>query len=233
MYCNRCGAYIPEDADFCPQCGSRVSRRAAQAQMQEGIPIRRAHRSNSIIFGAILAVAAVLIVCIICLTIVTKGNQQAQLEASKQSKTQQEEQPKHSTDSANSDAEDTTKQEESSSDSEVTNNYYYYGSDTEHANDYYNQVGSNGYLWPSDSEYISASDLSGFNQDTVAAIRNEIYARHGYAFHSTRWQNYFSSKTWYHRDSTCTANTIDSRLSDVERANIATLVSYEESKGWR
>lgn len=232
MYCNRCGAYIPEDADFCPQCGSRVSRRAAQAQMQEGIPIRRAHRSNSIIFGAILAVAAVLIVCIICLTIVTRGNQQAQLEASQQSQTH-EEQPKHSADSANSDAEDTTKQEESSSDSGVTNNYYYYGSDTEHANDYYNQVGSNGYLWPSDSEYISTSDLSGLNQDTVAAIRNEIYARHGYAFNSTRWQNYFSSKTWYHRDSTCTANTIDSRLSDVERANIATLVSYEESKGWR
>ena len=232
MYCNRCGAYIPEDAEFCPQCGSRVSRRTAQAQMQEGIPIRRAHRSNSVVIGAILAVAAVLIVCIICLTVVTKGNQQTQLEASRQSQTH-EEQPRHSTNSANSDAEDTTKQEESSSDSAVTNNYYYYGSNAEHANDYYNQVGSNGYLWPSDSEYISTSDLSGLNQDTVAAIRNEIYARHGYAFNSTRWQNYFSSKTWYHRDSTCTANNIDSRLSDVERANIATLVSYEDSKGWR
>lgn len=233
MYCNRCGAYIPEDADFCPQCGSRVSRQAAQAQMQEGIPIRRAHRSHSLLLGAILAVAAVLIVCIICLTIVTTGNQQAQLETSKQIQTQQEEQPKHSTDSEASDAEDTTKQEKSASDAQVTNNYYYYGSGTEHANDYYNQVGSNGYLWPSDSEYISTSDLSGLNQDTVAAIRNEIYARHRYAFHSTRWQNYFSSKTWYHRDSTCTANNIDSRLSDIERANIATLVSYEENKGWR
>ena len=56
MYCNRCGAHIPEDADFCPQCGCRVSGKAAQAQMQEGIPIRRAHRSNSVIIGAILAV---------------------------------------------------------------------------------------------------------------------------------------------------------------------------------
>lgn len=232
MYCNRCGAYIPEDAEFCPQCGSRVSRRAAQAQMQEGIPIRRAHRSNSVVIGAILAVAAVLIVCIICLTVVTKGNQQAQLEASRQSQTQQTEQPKHSTASTNSDAEDAAEQEKTS-DSQVTNNYYYYGSNAEHANDYYNQVGSSGYLWPSDSEYISASDLSGLNQDAVAAIRNEIYARHGYAFNSTRWQNYFSSKTWYHRDSTCTANNIDSRLSDIERANIATLVSYEENKGWR
>lgn len=85
MYCNRCGAHIPEDADFCPQCGCRVSGKAAQAQMQEGIPIRRAHRSNSVIIGAILAVAIVLIVCIICLTVVTRGNQQAQMEASKQS----------------------------------------------------------------------------------------------------------------------------------------------------
>ena len=54
MYCNRCGAHIPEDADFCPQCGCRVSGKAAQAQMQEGIPIRRAQRSNSVIIGAIL-----------------------------------------------------------------------------------------------------------------------------------------------------------------------------------
>lgn len=88
MYCNRCGAHIPEDADFCPQCGCRVSGKAAQAQMQEGIPIRRAHRSNSVIIGAILAVAIVLIVCIICLTVVTRGNQQAQMEASKQSQSE-------------------------------------------------------------------------------------------------------------------------------------------------
>lgn len=233
MYCNRCGAQIPEDADFCPQCGSRVSRRAAQAQMQEGIPIRQAHRSNAIIIGAILAVAAVLIVCTICLTIVTTGNQQTQTEASTQSQTQQTEQPKQKAASTEDDKQDTKEQTENASDSSVTNNYYYYGSNAEHANDYYNQVGSNGYLWPSDSTYISSSDLSGLNQDTVAAIRNEIYARHGYAFNSTRWQNYFSSKTWYHRDSTCTANTIDSRLSDIERTNIATLVSYEENKGWR
>ena len=52
MYCNRCGAHIPEDADFCPQCGCRVSGKAAQAQMQEGIPIRRAHHSNPVIIGA-------------------------------------------------------------------------------------------------------------------------------------------------------------------------------------
>lgn len=233
MYCNRCGAYIPEDADFCPQCGSRVSRQTAQAQMQEGIPIRRAHRSNAIIIGAILAVAAVLIVCTICLTIVTTGNQQTQAEASTQSQTQQTEQPEQKAASTEDDKQDTKEQTENASDSSVTNNYYYYGSNAEHANDYYNQVGSNGYLWPSDSAYISSSDLSGLNQDTVAAIRNEIYARHGYAFNSTRWQNYFSSKTWYHRDSTCTANTIDSRLSDIERTNIATLVSYEENKGWR
>lgn len=236
MYCNRCGAHIPEDADFCPQCGCRVSGKAAQAQTQEGIPIRRAHRSNSVIIGAILAVAIVLIVCIICLTVVTRGNQQAQMEASKQSQSEQVQQPTQKTDSADSGAAKKSEQTEktkASSDSQVTNNYYYYGDGAAHANDYYDEVGNNGYLWPSDTEYIVTSDLSGLNQDTVAAIRNEIYARHGYAFNSTRWQNYFSGKTWYHRDSSCTSSNIDSRLSDVERTNIATLVSYEESKGWR
>ena len=158
------------------------------------------------------------------------------MEASKQSQSEQVQQPTQKTASADSGEAKKSEQTEkakASSDSQVTNNYYYYGADAAHANDYYDEVGNNGYLWPSDTEYIVTSDLSGLNQDTVAAIRNEIYARHGYAFNSTRWQNYFSGKTWYHRDRSCTSSNIDSRLSDVERTNIATLVSYEESKGWR
>ena len=158
------------------------------------------------------------------------------MEASKESQSEQVQQPTQKTASADSGEAKKSEQTEktkASSDSQVTNNYYYYGADAAHANDYYDEVGNNGYLWPSDTEYIVTSDLSGLNQDTVAAIRNEIYARHGYAFNSTRWQNYFSGKTWYHRDSSCTSSNIDSRLSDVERTNIATLVSYEESKGWR
>ncbi len=115
----------------------------------------------------------------------------------------------------------------------VTNNYYYYGANAVRDNDYYTRTVQSQYLWPTDTQYISMSDLSGLSQDTVAAIRNEIYARHGYAFQTARWRNYFANKTWYYRDSTCTESTINARLSSVERANINTIVAYEESMGWR
>lgn len=249
MYCNRCGTFMPDTAEFCPNCGNRVQR-TQQISVREA-PAKGS--KNSVLIGAIIAVAVVVVVCIICFTIVMKGNQDAQLAAVQSAVTAQDEQnstaaddgrnvngtsadtgnTSGSTDSntAAQDKADTSSGTDNSTN--VTNNYYYYGTGAVRDNDYYTKSVSSGYLWPTDTQYISFSDLSGLNQDTVAAIRNEIYARHGYAFTTTRWQDYFSAKTWYNRDSTCTESTINGRLSSLERTNISTIVSYEESKGWR
>lgn len=115
------------------------------------------------------------------------------------------------------------------------NNYYYYGSNGNAAqnDDYYSLAGYDTYLWPTDTQYISYADLNGLSKDTVAAIRNEIYARHGYAFQTKRWRDYFAAKSWYYRDETCTENTVDARLNSIERSNRDTIVAYEESRGWR
>lgn len=245
MYCKRCGTFMPDHAEFCPNCGCQV-------QHTQEIPVRKKDliKGNNyiVILGAIAAVAMVLIVSIICFAIVIKGDQDAQQEEMQHAVSEQQDDTLNKTDAENSsqmsgvthgdttesdaaEQEGTAKTDTDSS--TVTNNYYYYGSTAVHDNDYYTQSERSGYLWPTDTQYISFYDLSGLNQDTVAAIRNEIYARHGYAFTTSRWQNYFAGKTWYHRDSSCTESTIHVRLSSLERANISTIVSYEESKGWR
>ncbi|MDO4542053.1 MAG: YARHG domain-containing protein [Bacillota bacterium] len=90
-------------------------------------------------------------------------------------------------------------------------------------------VWSDAYLWPSDKYYISQSDLQGYTQEGVAAIRNEIYARHGYMFKKEKWQNYFAGFSWYTPDPSFST----SMFNEVENANIATIVAYEKSMGWR
>lgn len=243
MYCNKCGAYLPDDADFCPSCGMRVGRSVHAVPVQTA-PVSRG--KNSIIIAAIAAVAVVLVACIICFAVFTYRGQQNQLAAVQASQTDiadegtqddtqtsdnsdVAQQPEPSSDTADTDEEET----DDAASTTVTNNYYYYGSGAARDNNYYTSSSSTGFLWPTDTQYISTSDLRGLSRDTVAAIRNEIYARHGYAFTTERWQSYFAAKTWYHRDSTCTEATIKARLSSIERANISTIVAYEESMGWR
>ncbi len=85
-----------------------------------------------------------------------------------------------------------------------------------------------GYLWPTDQYSITEADLSGYSKSQVAAIRNEIYARHGYIFVSEEWNDYFYQFSWYVPN----ANYSNALLSNIEQANINTIVNYEKSKGW-
>ena len=244
MYCNKCGAYMPDDAGFCPSCGARAAGQRVSVRPE---PSRG---KNSVLIAAIAAVAVVLVVCIVCFTFfMARSPAETQMEAQTQQPAADTAAQSGQTDDTAATAEqnaadekknttDDTDDEDDTdgdapSETTVTNNYYYYGSGAVRDDEYYTQSASSGYLWPTDSEYISSSDLSGLSKDTVQAIRNEIYARHGYAFSTSRWQNYFASKTWYHRDSSCTEDTVNARLSSLERANIDTIVSYEESMGWR
>ncbi|MBS7526086.1 YARHG domain-containing protein [Fusibacter paucivorans] len=80
------------------------------------------------------------------------------------------------------------------------------------------------YLFPeSDQVRLTADALKGYDQVLLQAGVNEIYARHGYAFKSEEWQQYFGKKAWY-----TPSNTFDeNNFSDIEKANIAFLQSAE------
>ena len=219
MYCKNCGTYMPEDALFCPACGAQVSDGVLQSNHK--------HRKKSaMFFAAIFIIVIVFVVSFFTLTHFLNAYQQQRYE------TALAEQKEEAAKTAEKE-EKAEKAEKEQPKTTVINQYYYYGDDAVKGNDYYTESDNSGYLWPSDTEYISAADLRGLEKDTVAAIRNEIYARHGYAFSTDHWQEYFAKKTWYHRDATCNDSSIRMRLSSIERANISTIVSYEESRGWR
>lgn len=90
-----------------------------------------------------------------------------------------------------------------------------------------------GYVIPgSDSRYISASELAGLSKQDLNYALNEIYARHGRMFVSTELQNYFNSQPWY--NGTIPARSFNEGvLNKYERANVATIVKYMESMGYR
>lgn len=92
----------------------------------------------------------------------------------------------------------------------------------------YSYSGINGYFWPTNTCYITDSDLAAYSQNEVATIRNEIYARHGYEFQTEKWRNYFAQFSWYQPN----PNFSESQFSDIERDNLDTIVNYEKSQGW-
>jgi len=89
------------------------------------------------------------------------------------------------------------------------------------------------YLFPSDREYITKDYLKTLSKEEVALIRNEIYARYGYAFKTETYMQYFSQKSWYRPNYGLEQETINSMFSNVERQNKDTIVEYEIEMGWR
>lgn len=84
------------------------------------------------------------------------------------------------------------------------------------------------YIFPSDRQYITEADMTGWDQNTALLARNEIYARHGYVFQTQEIQNYFAAKDWY----TPNPSYDGSGLSDVEKANVDAILAYEQKNGW-
>jgi hypothetical protein len=90
------------------------------------------------------------------------------------------------------------------------------------------------YLFPSNTQYISVSDLYDLSKDQVSLVLNEIYARHGCNFNSTNLRDYFNSQDWYYPVEGLNASNFDSSvLNDWEKENVATIVQYQKDQGWR
>ena len=90
------------------------------------------------------------------------------------------------------------------------------------------------YLLPTDSCYITFSDLAPFSKEEVALIRNEIYARYGCTFNNADYRAYFESQSWYYPVEGRNASNFDaSMLNDYEVKNIDTIIAYEKQMGWR
>lgn len=84
------------------------------------------------------------------------------------------------------------------------------------------------YLWPTDTLTITDADLNELTRMEVAAIRNEIYARHGYTFSSQEWADFFATATWYVPNAAFS----NDMLNTTEKQNAETIVAYEKARGW-
>lgn len=60
-------------------------------------------------------------------------------------------------------------------------------------------------------------------------VKNEIYARHGYIFKSTKWINYFKNKEWYVKNSNFNTND----FTPVEMVNIDYILLFQKMFGKR
>lgn len=80
------------------------------------------------------------------------------------------------------------------------------------------------YLLPDSADRLySADELKGYDKDTLALMRNEILARHGYPFQKAKYQEYFGSKSWYTAD----PNFDYGSLNATEMANVETIKGLE------
>lgn len=74
---------------------------------------------------------------------------------------------------------------------------------------------------------LTPAQISDLSRRDLRLARNTIFARHGRAFQSPILEDWFSQKTWYKVDPKYS----DSRLSEVDKANIALLKAREEELG--
>ena len=83
------------------------------------------------------------------------------------------------------------------------------------------------YLLPeSDVRLIEKDELKDVDKDTLALMRNEILARHGYPFKKAEYQEYFGSQSWYTENPDFDYN----MLSKIEMDNVETIKKLEEAK---
>lgn len=75
----------------------------------------------------------------------------------------------------------------------------------------------------SDVRALTAEELSAYDKDTLALIRNEILARYGYPFQKQMYRDYFGSKSWYTRNE----NFNYSMLTSLEMENIELIKKLE------
>lgn len=82
----------------------------------------------------------------------------------------------------------------------------------------------------SNSRYLNSGDLKDRSITELLLIRNEIFARHGYAFTDPELSEHFLSKNWY-TPTVPASQFSESDLNDYEVKNVALIKIYEQRLG--
>ncbi|MEN1761725.1 S-layer homology domain-containing protein [Anoxynatronum sibiricum] len=83
------------------------------------------------------------------------------------------------------------------------------------------------YILPnSHQKLLGTADIESLTMEELRLARNEIFARHGYAFKSEDLQQYFKQKEWYSINDSYR----EDLLSDIEKKNAEFILEYEKSR---
>ena len=87
--------------------------------------------------------------------------------------------------------------------------------------------GSGGYIFPhSSARKLTRSEILDIPKSQWGYARNEIYARHGYAFQTKKYADYFAGKSWYRKGGFSTTD-----LNATEWYNMELIKSMEDEYG--
>lgn len=237
MYCGNCGNQIPDDAKFCPKCGTLTQEKASYVQPEEKyskIENSKKHKAEGrntdktktdIMPILIVGVGALIVVLgVICFILFTNGKkdkedtkqaaqaqeqQTEEAEEAKPEETKPEEEPEEVQEEAQPAADEAPESQESVTGQEEPKEYI---------------------LVNSSASLLTQADMDGLSAEELRLAINEIYARHGRKFKDQELQNYFNARGWYH--GAIEPDAFDeSLLSDIEKQNVQLLSARKDAAG--
>ncbi len=249
MYCQNCGAWMPDDSQFCTKCGAKVAdleeTTASSDPTLEPTPefmpeptmvapdtvvsaakpverqksVRQGRNDSQVAIIACLSVLLVALVAVLVYTQLLARPNTTDSSSSAASKTVS------TTSSSNSDStgkSGTTIGTTTPTDTKTTTT-----TDTKSTSE---TSTSSDYVLPdSDTHLYTRDELESLSDQQLFYARNEIYARHGRGFDSDELQTYFNSKSWYTRRYD-PADFPDSLLNSTEKANAGLMLEIEKDR---
>lgn len=237
MFCPNCGTKLPDSVKFCTSCGAKVTPVAPASQSPRtgrisdtaplpmasalntqphaftyGTEARKRGRNGSLLPLALVAVVAVVAIAVSAIVFFGPATS--------------DQSPDEPTREANADSTVTTHEPTDIQADEPTVTTVDTESpvDTQHTNEYV--------LTDSSTRRYTAAELSALSDWELYLARNEIYARHGREFANDDLRRHFEATSWYRPS--YTPEEFDAAasdlLSDVERANIDTILSIEQER---
>lgn len=87
--------------------------------------------------------------------------------------------------------------------------------------------GDDYFISDSNIRKLTENELLKYSLEELGYIRNEIFARYGYAFKNAGYRKYFESKDWYSVNDYYSENSIEDALNEVEKYNVDLLNRLE------
>lgn len=75
-----------------------------------------------------------------------------------------------------------------------------------------------------ENEFLNYTQFQHLSIEDLDVMRNEIFAAHGYQFKNKKWQDYFSSKSWYQAQ----FDDVNDQLTAIEKHNIQVILDLKE-----